>query len=44
MGATFSAFSLQTPELMRAGEMFPALLYAVGSVLATYGGWLLGRV
>jgi fluoride exporter len=44
---TFSAFSLQTLELMQAGEMAPALGYAVGSVvlcvIATYCGWALGR-
>lgn len=45
---TFSAFSLQTLELMQAGEVIPALGYVVASVVlcvvATYGGWLLGRV
>ncbi|HEY4040664.1 MAG TPA: fluoride efflux transporter CrcB [Rhodopila sp.] len=45
---TFSAFSLQTLELMQGGEMIQAFGYAVGSVVlcvvATYGGWLLGRV
>jgi CrcB protein len=45
---TFSAFSLQTLELMQSGDVVPALGYAVGSVvlcvLATYGGWLLGRL
>jgi fluoride exporter len=45
---TFSAFSLQTLELMQAGEMIPALGYAIGSVvlcvLGTYCGWLLGRL
>jgi fluoride exporter len=45
---TFSAFSLQTLELMQSGETVPALGYAVGSVvlcvLATYGGWVLGRL
>lgn len=45
---TFSAFSLQTLELMQAGAMVPALGYTVGSVvlcvLATYCGWLLGRL
>jgi fluoride exporter len=45
---TFSAFSLQTLELMQAGEDVPALGYAIGSVvlcvLATYGGWRLGRL
>ncbi len=45
---TFSAFSLQTLELMQSGEVIPALGYAIGSVvlcvLATYGGWILGRL
>jgi fluoride exporter len=45
---TFSAFSLQTLELMQAGDMVPALGYAMGSVVfcvaATYSGWALGRV
>ncbi len=45
---TFSAFSLQTLELMQSGDVVPALGYAIGSVilcvLATYGGWLLGRL
>jgi CrcB protein len=45
---TFSAFSLQTLELMQSGDVVPALGYAVGSVvlcvLATYGGWALGRL
>jgi CrcB protein len=45
---TFSAFSLQTLELMQAGDMVPALGYAVGSVVlcvtATYCGWALGRL
>jgi fluoride exporter len=44
---TFSAFSLQTLELVQAGEMIPALGYAAGSVvlcvIATYCGWLLGQ-
>jgi CrcB protein len=44
---TFSAFSLQTLELMQAGELVPAFGYAIGSVvlcvIATYCGWLLGR-
>jgi CrcB protein len=44
---TFSAFSLQTLELLQNGEIVPALGYAIGSVLlcvvATYCGWLLGR-
>jgi fluoride exporter len=45
---TFSAFSLQTLELMQSGDVVPALGYAVGSVvlcvLATYAGWVLGRL
>src|SRR6202035_896599 len=45
---TFSAVSLQTLELMQAGEMSPALGYAVASVvlcvIATYCGWALGRL
>jgi CrcB protein len=45
---TFSAFSLQTLELLQGGEVVPALGYAVGSVilcvLATYAGWVLGRL
>jgi len=45
---TFSAFSLQTLELLQGGEVVPALGYAIGSVVlcivATYCGWLLGRV
>ncbi len=44
---TFSAFSLQTLELLQGGEIVPAFGYAVGSVLlcvlATWSGWLLGR-
>ena len=44
---TFSAFSLQTLDLMQAGELVPAFGYATGSVvlcvIATYCGWLLGR-
>ena len=45
---TFSAFSLQTLELMQGGEVVAAMGYAAGSVvlcvIATYGGWMLGRV
>jgi CrcB protein len=45
---TFSAFSLQTLELMQAGETVPALGYAIGSVIlcviASWCGWLLGRL
>jgi CrcB protein len=45
---TFSAFSLQTLELLQSGDTVPALGYAIGSVMlcvvATYAGWALGRV
>lgn len=45
---TFSAFSLQTLELMQTGDVVPAFGYAIGSVvlcvIATYCGWLLGRI
>jgi fluoride exporter len=45
---TFSAFSLQTLELMQAGETIPALAYALGSVvlcvIATFTAWELGRL
>jgi CrcB protein len=45
---TFSAFSLQTLELLQGGDVVPALGYAIGSVvlcvIGTYCGWLLGRV
>jgi CrcB protein len=45
---TFSAFSLQTLELMQSGDVVPAFGYAIGSVvlcvIATYCGWLLGRL
>jgi CrcB protein len=45
---TFSAFSLQTLELLQAGEAIPALFYAAGSVLLcllfVWGGWWLGRL
>jgi CrcB protein len=45
---TFSAFSLQTLELLQGGDFVPALGYVVGSVVlcvvGTYGGWLLGRL
>ena len=44
---TFSAFSLQTLELLQAGEIWPAAGYVAGSVvlcmLAVWGGWLLGK-
>jgi CrcB protein len=45
---TFSAFSLQTLELMQAGDIAPAGGYIVGSVVlclaAAWCGWLLGRL
>jgi CrcB protein len=45
---TFSAFSLQTLELLQSGDTVPALGYAIGSVVlcvvATYGGWVVGRI
>jgi CrcB protein len=45
---TFSAFSLQTLELLQGGDVVPALGYAIGSVvlcvIGTYCGWLLGRM
>jgi fluoride exporter len=44
---TFSAFSLQTLDLLQNGDVVPAFGYAIGSVvlcvIATYCGWLLGR-
>ncbi len=44
---TFSAFSLQTLELLQSGEVASALGYMSGSVLfcliAVWAGWLLGR-
>ncbi len=39
---TFSAFSLQTMELLQAGEILPASLYAVGSVALCVAGTFLG--
>ncbi len=45
---TFSAFSLQTIEMIQTGDIVPAIGYILGSVafclLAVWGGWLLGRV
>lgn len=45
---TFSAFSLQTLELIQTGDLAPAFGYILGSValclLAVWFGWLLGRV
>lgn len=44
---TFSAFSLQTLELLQSGEILSALGYIVGSVLfclaAVWFGWFVGR-
>jgi CrcB protein len=44
---TFSAFSLQTLELMQSGEILPASGYVVGSVvlclLGVWFGWAVGR-
>jgi CrcB protein len=45
---TFSAFSLQTLELIQTGDTIPALLYIAGSVvlcvLFVWFGWWLGRL
>jgi len=44
---TFSAFSLQSLELLQSGELVSAFGYMAGSVLlcliAVWVGWLLGR-
>lgn len=44
---TFSAFSLEILELVRKGEGFWALIYALASVVSGLGavalGWFLGR-
>jgi len=44
---TFSAFSLQTLELLQTGDVVPATLYVAGSVilcmLAVWLGWTVGR-
>jgi CrcB protein len=44
---TFSAFSLQTLELLQSGDPWPAASYIAGSVLlcvaAVWLGWVLGR-
>jgi CrcB protein len=44
---TFSAFSLQTLELVQSGDIWPAAGYIAGSILfclgAVWAGWLLGR-
>lgn len=45
---TFSAFSLQTLELLQTGDTGAALGYIAGSValclLAVWAGWALGRI
>jgi CrcB protein len=45
---TFSAFSLQTLELLQSGDFWPAAGYIAGSIafclLAVGAGWLLGRL
>ncbi len=45
---TFSAFSLQTLELLQTGAVVPALLYGAGSVVLcvmfVWFGWYLGRL
>jgi fluoride exporter len=45
---TFSAFSLQTLELLQSGDIWPAAGYIAGSTLfclaAVWAGWLLGRL
>jgi CrcB protein len=44
---TFSAFSLQTLELLQSGDVWPAGGYIAGSLVfclaAVWAGWLLGR-
>jgi fluoride exporter len=44
---TFSAFSLQTLELLQAGDGWPAAGYVLGSVAGCLGavwcGWLIGK-
>src|ERR1700727_105802 len=44
---TFSAFSLQTLELLQTGDMVPAALYVAGSAMFCVGagwcGWLIGK-
>ena len=45
---TFSAFSLQTLELMQSGDVWPAAGYIAASVVfclaAVWAGWLVGRL
>jgi CrcB protein len=44
---TFSAFSLQTLELLQTGDVWPAAGYVLGSVALCLGavwcGWLIGK-
>jgi fluoride exporter len=44
---TFSAFSLQTLEMLQTGDLWPAVGYIGGSVvlclIAVWGGWAIGR-
>ena len=45
---TFSSFSLQTLELLQAGDVMPAFAYILGSIVLCLAcvtiGWALGRV
>ena len=45
---TFSAFSLQTLELLQSGDIWPAGGYIAGSLVlclaAVWAGWLVGRL
>jgi fluoride exporter len=45
---TFSAFSLQTLELLQSGDIWPAACYIMGSIVfclvAVWTGFLLGRL
>ena len=40
---TFSAFSLQTMDMLRTGQALPAAAYVAGSVLLCLGATALGR-
>ena len=44
---TFSAFSLQTLELVQSGDVWPAAGYIAGSIVfclaAVWAGWVFGR-
>jgi fluoride exporter len=44
---TFSAFNLQTLELLQSGDAWPAVAYVLGSVVlclaGVWCGWLIGR-